>query len=199
MTTKKFHHLLMASIILLILLIGLVVYFGRNIMISSSDKVVNAKLEIIRTQKAEDTYIKNKNIYLQNEDLANKLNQLVPTDKEEVSAIESIYAFAEEANINVPAITFPGSNLDPNIKSKNKVDISQATPLKGLNNVYYVPIEVTLRPKSGENIAANDLLQLIESIESSPRNMRITAITYDSSGDDVKLNIWLFVKKANNG
>jgi hypothetical protein len=195
MTPKKAHYLLLAALIGTILLIGVVLYFGRQALAGASQKVIDAKLEIVKAEKAEETYIRNKQIYLDNEVVAGKLNVLVPNEKEQALAVESIYAYAGKAGLTVGSIEFPSSNLDPSVKSKTKIDISQATPVKGLNGVYEIPIDISIAGQGQNSIATNQLLTFIEAIESSPRNMRITSITYDATSSTVKLSVSLYVKK----
>jgi hypothetical protein len=164
-------------------------------MATYSNKVVEAKLNIIKSEKTEETYIRNKQIYLDNQETAEKLNILVPNEKEQALAVDTIYSFADTAGLTITSVVFPGSNLDPSVKAKTKIDISQATPVKDINGVYEIPIEVSIVGTGKNSISTNQLLTLIESIESSPRNMRITAITYDTASSEVKLNVSLFVKK----
>lgn len=196
MTPKRMHFVLIAGLILCVFAIGGVVYLGRKTMATYSNKVIEAKLNIIKAEKTEETYIRNKQIYLDNKETAEKLNVLVPNEKEQALAVDTIYTFANSADLTITSVVFPGSNLDPSVKAKTKIDISQATPVKDLNGVYEIPIEVSIvGPAGSRAISTNQLLSFIESIESSPRNMRITAITYDTSSGEVKLNVSLFVKK----
>lgn len=195
MTTKKLHYILVGALVFVGLAIGTFLFLGKNFMETSSENVINAKLEIVKAEKKESTYIKNKKIYLENEDTAQKLAKLVPNDKQEVPALESIYAYARDASLNVVSVVFPGSNLDPNIKSKIKVDISQAVPIEGLKKVYEIPLEVTVVSPNNSAIPTGQLINFIESVERSPRSMKITSITYDPTSNDVKLKISLFVKE----
>jgi hypothetical protein len=195
MTPKKAHYLLIALLVLTLIIIGTVLYFGRKSLTNTSQKVVDAKLNIVKATKEEETYIKNKQIYIKNEVVAEKLNVLIPTEKEQALAVETIYTFANNAGLSITSIVFPGSNLDPSVKTKTKIDISQATPVKDLKDVYEIPVEVSIKGGRQNGISTNQLLQFIESIESSPRNMRITSITYDTITSEVKFNISLYVKK----
>ena len=195
MTPKKAHYLLIALLIFTLIIIGTVLYFGRKSLTNTSQKVVDAKLNIVKATKEEETYIKNKQIYIKNEVVAEKLNVLIPTEKEQALAVETIYTFANNAGLSIASIVFPGSNLDPSVKTKTKIDISQATPVKDLKDVYEIPVEVSIKGGRQNGISTNQLLQFIESIESSPRNMRITSITYDTITSEVKFNISLYVKK----
>lgn len=195
MTPKKAHYLLIAALVLTSLATVGVLYTGRKIMTTSSQKVIEAKLNIVKAEKTEETYIKNKQIFIENQSTADKLNYLIPNEKEQALAVETIYSYANNASLTITSIVFPGSTLDPSIKQKTKVDISQATPVKDLKDVYEIPIEVSIKGSGRSDISTNQLLSLIESIESSPRNMRITAITYDKISGEVRLTISLFVKK----
>ncbi|HPR09980.1 MAG TPA: hypothetical protein PLJ04_00185 [Candidatus Saccharibacteria bacterium] len=195
MNPKKMYYLLVAALVVTLLAIGGVLYLGRGVMLAASEKVIDAKLNIIKAEKTEETYLKNKQIYLANSATAEKLNYLVPTGKEQAAAVETIYSFANNANLTITSVVFPGSSLDPTVKQKTKVDISQATPVKDLKGVYEIPIEVSISGGGKNSISTNQILNLIESIEASPRNMRITAITYDSTSGEIRLNISLFVKK----
>jgi hypothetical protein len=195
MTPKKANLLLSIMLIITIIIIGIAIYGGKRALANSSQKVVNAKLEVIKAEKKENTYLKNRQIYLDNEKLAGKINALIPNEKEQAIVVESIYSFANEAGLPINSITFPGSNLDPSAKTKTKIDISQATPVKDLQNVFEIPIEITIKGGSKNSIATDNLLRFIESIESSPRNMRITDISYDVESSEVKISLSLFVKK----
>lgn len=195
MTPKKAHYLLIGLLLLTLVVISTVFYFGRKSLTSTSQKVIDARLNIVKAEKEEETYIKNKQIYLKNEAVANKLNVLIPNEKEQALAVETIYSFASNAGLSITSVVFPGSNLDPSVKSKTKIDISQAVPVKDLKDVYEIPVEVSIKGNKQSGISTNQLLQFIESIESSPRNMRITAITYDTVSSEIRLSISLYVKK----
>ncbi len=195
MTPKKAHYLFIGLLILTLVVIGTVLYYGRKSLTTTSQKVIDAKLNIVKAEKEEETYIKNKQIYTKNETVAEKLNVLIPNEKEQALAVETIYSFAGNAGLTITSVVFPGSNLDPSVKSKTKIDISQAVPVKDLKDVYEIPVEVSIKGNKQSGISTNQLLQFIESVESSPRNMRITAITYDTVSSEIRLSISLYVKK----
>ena len=195
MTPKKAHYLFIGLLILTLVVIGTVLYYGRKSLTTTSQKVIDAKLNIVKAEKEEETYIKNKQIYTKNETVAEKLNVLIPNEKEQALAVETIYSFAGNAGLTITSVVFPGSNLDPSVKSKTKIDISQAVPVKDLKDVYENPVEVSIKGNKQSGISTNQLLQFIESVESSPRNMRITAITYDTVSSEIRLSISLYVKK----
>lgn len=196
MTAKKIYYILIASLILVVLLIGLTVYFGFSIMKKESQKIIDAKLNIAKAQKTESIYSSNKDLYMSNQALANKINDFLPSDKEQDLIVAQLNSFANQAQLTISTISFPSSTLDPNSKQKVKSDISQATPVSGLKGVYEIPIVVTVSNTSEESIKTDNLLTLLDQIESSPRNMRITSISYDSGSNEIQLNISIFVKKA---
>lgn len=196
MTPKKFNKILIFILIIVIILIFTSLYFGRIAISNSSQKIINTKLTMLQSSETESVYIKNKNLYLQNEETANKLSKLVPDSKDEVVALELLNNYASQAGLALSSITLPGSTLDPNIKSKNKIDISQALPMKDLKGVYEIPIDVNIIRKDGSNIPTSQLLNLVESIEKSARTMRINSLTFDPSNNEINLNISLFVKDS---
>lgn len=196
MTTKKAHYLIVASVITLVLLLFATLYFGISVMKKESQKIIDAKLNIAKAQKTESIYSSNKDLYLKNQDLAQKINDFIPTEKEQDLIVAQLNSFANQSQLTISTISFPNSTLDPNSKQKVKTDISQATPVKGLNGVYEIPIVVTVADTSSETVNTDNLLKLLDLIESSPRNMRITSISYDAESNEIQLNITIFVKKA---
>lgn len=196
MTTKKAHYLIVASVITLVLLLFATLYFGISVMKKESQKIIDAKLNIAKAQKTESIYSSNKDLYLKNQDLALKINDFIPTEKEQDLIVAQLNSFANQSQLTISTISFPNSTLDPNSKQKVKTDISQATPVKGLNGVYEIPIVVTVADTSSETVNTDNLLKLLDLIESSPRNMRITSISYDAESNEIQLNITIFVKKA---
>ena len=127
---------------------------------------------------------------------ATTLNDFIPTDKEQDLVVAQLNSFASQSQLTITTISFPNSTLDPNSKQKVKTDISQASPVKGLNGVYEIPIVVTVADTTSETVSTDNLLKLLDLIETSPRNMRITSISYDAESNEIQLNITLFVKKA---
>ncbi|MBP9820556.1 hypothetical protein KBC85_00240 [Candidatus Saccharibacteria bacterium] len=196
MTTKKAHYLIVASVISLVLILFAILYFGISVMKKESQKIIDAKLNIAKAQKTESIYSSNKDLYLKNQDLAQKINDFIPTEKEQDLIVAQLNSFANQSQLTISTISFPNSTLDPNSKQKVKTDISQATPVKGLNGVYEIPIVVTVADTSSETVNTDNLLKLLDLIESSPRNMRITSISYDAESNEIQLNITIFVKKA---
>ena len=196
MTTKKAHYLIVASVAILVLLLFATLYFGFSVMKKESQKIIEAKLNIAKAQKTESIYGSNKELYIKNQDLAQKINDFIPTEKEQDLVVAQLNSFANQSQLTISTISFPNSTLDPNSKQKVKTDISQATPVKGLSGVYEIPIVVTVADTNSETINTDNLLKLLDLIESSPRNMRITSISYDAESNEIQLNITLFVKKA---
>jgi len=196
MTTKKAHYLIVASVISLVLILFAILYFGISIMKKESQKIIEAKLNIAKAQKTESIYSSNKDLYLNNQDLAQKINDFIPTEKEQDLIVAQLNSFANQSQLTLSTISFPNSTLDPNSKQKVKTDISQATPVKGLNGVYEIPIVATVEDTNSETVNTDNLLKLLDLIESSPRNMRITSISYDAESNEIQLNITLFIKKA---
>ena len=196
MTTKKAHYLIVASVIMLVLILFATLYFGISVMKKQSQKIIDAKLNIAKAQKTETIYSSNKELYLNNQELAQKINDFIPTEKEQDLIVAQLNSFTNQSQLTISTISFPNSTLDPNSKQKVKTDISQATPVKGLNGVYEIPIVVTVTDTNSETVNTDNLLNLLDLIESSPRNMRITSISYDAESNEIQLNITIFVKKA---
>jgi hypothetical protein len=196
MTPRKFNNILLIAFVAVVALVILGLYFGRILVKNASQGIIDTKLEILKTTETEAIYLKNKALYLENESTANKLAKLVPNNKDEVIALELLNNYARESGLALSSITLPGSTLDPNIKSKNKIDISQATPIKDLKGVYDIPIEVIVVRTDGSNIPTGQLLQLVEAIEKSPRSMRINSLSFDPTNNEININISLFVKDA---
>lgn len=195
MTPKKTHYALLALLVVTLAAIVATFYFGRQMLVKTSQKVVDAKLHIITANKEEDTYLSNRQILQENEYIANKLSTLIPDEKEQALAVETLTTYARNAGLPVTSIVFPGSSLDPSLKTKTKLDISQATPVKDLTNVYEIPTELGIKLNGEYLISTDQLLSVVESIESSPRNMRITSITFNTKNSEIKLSISLYVKK----
>ena len=196
MTTKKAHYLIVAPVIMLVLILFATLYFGISVMKKQSQKIIDAKLNIAKAQKTETIYSSNKELYLNNQELAQKINDFIPTEKEQDLIVAQLNSFTNQSQLTISTISFPNSTLDPNSKQKVKTDISQATPVKGLNGVYEIPIVVTVTDTNSETVNTDNLLNLLDLIESSPRNMRITSISYDAESNEIQLNITIFVKKA---
>lgn len=196
MTTKRVHYLLISLLILLFIVLLATLHFGISTMKKQSQKIIDAKLNIAKAQKTESIYSSNKELYLSNQDLAQKINDFIPTDKEQDLIVAQLNSYASQSQLTISAVSFPNSTLDPSIKQKVRTDISQATPVNGLTGVYEIPIVVTVSNTNPETINTDNLLKLLDLIESSPRNMRITSISYDAKSNEIQLNITLFVKKA---
>ena len=196
MTPKKFNTILSLAFLAVVALIFLGLYYGKVLVKNASQGIIDTKLAILKTTETESIYLKNKALYLENETTANKLSKLVPNNKEEVIALELLNNYARESGLAISSITLPGSTLDPNIKSKNKIDISQATPIKDLKGVYAIPIEVNVVRTDSSNIPTSQLLQFVEAIEKSPRSMRINSLTFDPTNNEINLNLSLFVKDS---
>ena len=58
MNPKKMYYLLVAALVVTLLAIGGVLYLGRGVMLAASEKVIDAKLNIIKAEKTEETYLR---------------------------------------------------------------------------------------------------------------------------------------------
>ena len=207
MNSKKLFYLLVAVLMILPIGIGGLIYYSLGQLDKASNQVIAAKIDTSTAEQSKNAYAKNYRLYESNKVLAEKINNLLPTDKQEVTAIQSLYDNANEFELAVTSLDFPGSDLgqDDKAKKKNKtnIDITQVEPIediKELKNVYQIPLEVkviNLRvDDKGDPLAisTDQLLGFLNKIESNPRNMKVDNISYDRESEEVSLSVYTFIR-----
>lgn len=167
MTPKKgFYSLLIGSFVL-IALIAAGYYFTRQQLKSKSTDLSHLKAEldvlderIIGAQKAINQYKELSFI----DDVA---SSVLPPDKIQSNLVGELYALSAESSVSIRSLSFQSSGgqqiSDP--------DLTQTSPLEGVNGVFSLPIDIDYTSGS-----YNSMLIFLEKLESNRRKFQVSRI-----------------------
>ena len=202
MTSKKMYFILVAVLSLIILAIAGAMYYSREFITSSSDKLVEAKLKLYTLEETESTYRKNQNILNENSDIAEILKSVVPSEKDQARAVRELNIIAADNGLKVTSVIFPKSDLVITKKTTTTGSttdvktsaVSQAKAVKNLEGVLGIDVSVDISSPTNTRISTDQILNLLRQIENNLRNMRITSINFSGEGDSFNAKLTLFVK-----
>jgi hypothetical protein len=204
-SSKKVYYLLIVIFMIVISSIFAMLYFSKNFMSNSEQELIAAKLEIIKQEQIESIYRQNIKDLEEFSDTANILSQIIPTEKDQAKAVREIDAIARLNGLVINTLSFPSSDLNKKPSATTPAaegapapaaapTVSQAKPVKGLNGVLGIDINVELRSVNEQPITTDQLLGLLRQIENNRRNMRVTSINFNAGDQTVVIKLIIFIK-----
>ena len=203
MNTKKAYYLFLGVLVLMIVALGAILYFSRTFLLSNSNRLVAAKLELYKIDETESAYKKNQSLLESNVATAEALAAIVPSEKDQARAVRELTQIAGENGLTIKAVRFPGSDLvvkktTGTTSTTNTPSVSQAKPVPGLNNVLGVAVEVELNHATPNTpISTDQVLGFLNQLENNRRNIRVTSINFGSAVDEgktLKMDTLIFIK-----
>lgn len=197
-SAKKVYYLLIVGFLVLTAGIFAMLYFSKNFLSAAEDELISAKLEIIKQEEIETTYRENINNLEKYSETASVLEEVIPKEKDQARAVREIDAIAKQNGMAINTLTFPSSDLNKTTASGGtaapNTAVSQAKPVKGLNGVLGIEVNVELRSQSERPITTDQLLSMLRAIENNRRNMRVTSINFNAGDQTVDIKLTIFVK-----
>jgi hypothetical protein len=154
-------------------------------------------------EETESTYRKNQKILQENADIAEIIQGVVPSEKDQARAVRELNTIASDTGLKVISVIFPRSDLVTTKKQTSSAEsdtktnvptISQAKTIKGLNGVLGVDVSVEVSSLNGSRISTDQMLNFLRQVENNRRNMRITSINFSGDGTSINTKLTLFVK-----
>lgn len=198
-SAKKVYYLLIAGFLVLTAGIFAMLYFSKNFLSAAEDELIAAKLEIIKQEEIESTYRENINNLEKYSETAGVLEEVIPKEKDQARAVREIDAIAKQNGMAINTLTFPSSDLNKTTPAGGTAAtpttaVSQAKPVKGLNGVLGIDVNVELRSQNESPISTDQLLSMLRAIENNRRNMRVTSINFNAGDQTVDIKLTIFVK-----
>jgi hypothetical protein len=202
MNAKKFHYILIGSLVFLVLATGAVIYLANGLMQKTSDSLVAVKLDILGLDQQEKTYIQARKDIEKYSAVSDTVEKVLPEDKDQARAVRELYQIAGETSINIESIQFPSSTLGqkiaktPEAASSAQISISQAKPVEGMSGVLGIDMEVRLLSSRGSSssISYDNLNLFLQKVEKNRRSMMIKKISVSPDLKEVNLTVTIFVK-----
>lgn len=207
MSSKKAFYVMLASIFLLIILCGVLTYFGYKMIVKEGDKLEDAKLQAyVADEKKEllDQAIRDIDKY---EELESIAKTVVPQQKDQAKTVLEIVELGKRAGISITAVDFPASELGEVKKkagpatarnsAKTNHDLTQLTPVEGLDGVYEMNIGITADPEIP--VRYDQLIAYLKLLENNRRTAQVSNISITPNEDitnfvTFQLSLRIFVK-----
>lgn len=189
MTPKRMYFVLLGFISLL--LIGLIGgSYGINTLLQTkSKKLTDLKLQSQVLANQQQGLVKAKKQVAQYSDLEKIAKTIVPQDKDQAAAVREIAKLANDSGIGqLSAITFPqstlggtgaassGSSTSPAPASGSKSNLTQLTPVKGINGGVY-QLQITIQQSADNEIPYNTFITFLRKLEQNRRTAQVSSIT----------------------
>lgn len=164
------------------------IIFGNKILINQSAHLVDEKANNAILEDQETLLAKAKQNIEKYKNLEEITQTIVPRDKDQARATREIVAMAQESGFNIKTITFPSSNLGtkapqpqpsadtkPQTPQETPNPISQAKPVKDINGVY--SLELNIAPQGTVNYY--QFISFLSKLEKNRRTAQVTSIKID--------------------
>lgn len=199
---KKMYFILIAVLVLMGVAIMSMLYLSRDYMASSEKELVAAKLEIIKLNATEEVYTENINNLKKYGNMADILKQVVPSEKDQAKAVRELNQIMVENGFKINTIAFQSSQLNKKTTVVKNPDpavvaapsVSQAKPVKGLQGVMAMDVNVQITSHDESPVTTNQILGMLHQIENNRRNMRVSSINFNAGEESVSIKLKLFIK-----
>lgn len=160
------------------------IYFGNNMLVKESNKLVDLKASHQVFEDQEVGLNKAKRDIEKYNNLEDITQTIVPRDKDQARATREIVTLAAESGITIKTVTFPTSNLGNKVAAPSTQEnseaqpqqpanpISQAKPVQGINGVY--SLEVNIVPSGTVNYY--QFIGFLAKLEKNRRTAQVTRI-----------------------
>ncbi len=196
MTAKTVNRLLLIVLILVIVLTGGVLFVSNYLMRNSANKLVQAKLDNIGFDNAEQSYLQARQYLEEYAELNEVMQKVLPKSKDQAQAVSELYKIGDETGIKIASVQFPSSSLGQ--KSTNSSTVTQAKAVDGMPGVLGIDVSLSLEPASGLSISYDNMISFLQKVELNRRNMQIKQITVNADivngGVTFSAIITIFVK-----
>jgi hypothetical protein len=182
MNAKQLYFGLLAIFVLMLgALIG-VAYGANTILGSQAHKLSSQRATSESLSKQQTTLAKNKQDLVKYKDLNSIARTIVPQDKDQAEAVREIVNIAAQSGISkLSAITFPSSTLGA--KAGGTGNLTQLTPVKGINGVY--DLKITITQDSSAQVPYNQFLTFLRGLEHNRRTAQVSSITVQPNQNDL--------------
>ena len=203
MTAKKIYYATLGATTIMVLLIVVSAIMANNFLEQQKEKLAQIKVENSAVEQQQLYLVQAKNDLQKYSELAQIVKTIVPQDKDQAKTVREINAIAQSSGISLNSITFKSSNLGTkktpqksgdNTQSAPKSNLSQVSPVKGIDGVYAMEITIASR----DPVSYHQFLDFLEKLESKRRTAHVQQIGLNPSpeGDSLSFTLTLnaFVK-----
>lgn len=176
MSNKKIYYVLI-SVMIVVCGLGLAgVYYGNKLLVNSSAKLNDAKLNTKVIDEQQKLLAQAKQDIAKYSDLETIAKTVVPQEKDQARTVREILKFAEDTNVPITSVTFPASNLGEVSTGKKTSDpnLSQLQKVEGINGVYILPI--TVSNDTSKQVSYSNLINFLEKLEQNRRTSEVNSI-----------------------
>ena len=196
MTAKKVHRILLVVLMLTIAgVIGALVV-SNNFMAKNGQALIEAKLDNIEFDNAEQNYLQSEKYLEEYSDLNELMQKILPKSKDQAQAVSELYKIGDETGIKIASVQFPSSALGQ--KNTSSGTITQSKTVDGMPGVVGVEVSIQLKPASGASISYDNMISFLQKVELNRRSMQVKQITVNADvvngGVTFDMIIMMFVK-----
>jgi hypothetical protein len=192
MTSKRFHIIMLASLVLL--LVGLLggTYGINSLLVSRAGKLTALKAKSLALAQEQVSLNQAKKDIQKYSGLDNTARSVVPQDKDQAEAVREIVNIAAANSVSLASITFPASSLGSgpvgvgaatpsstvpagSAATSKAGALSQLTVVKNIPGVYQLPI--TVDGDSNQPVQYNKFITFLSDLEHNRRTAQVAGIT----------------------
>lgn len=170
MTPKKFFYVLLGLLAIIIVVFGLGFKFGLAKIDEEKEDIATVKAQISAVDEKLAITIATQTKLEQLDFIDAIANEVLPQEKFQPELVSQIYKLADQNDITIVSMTFSNQNITESGGAVVIPKVTQATPLKDAPGVYTLPVVLNA------NGSYDDLLNLLEDIETNRRKMQVQSI-----------------------
>lgn len=200
MSSKKFFFVLTALFVLLSGLLIAGVVGGNMLLEKKSEELKTLKAENEAVELQQTALIQAKQDIERYAEIESIAKSVVPQDKDQAKTVREIVAIAAENGIPIKSVSFQNSTLgdkpaatsapaataggSAGSATATPKAISQLEPVKGIQGVYTLEIQVS----SAGEVSYQNFLSFLEGLEKNRRTAHVTGISLEPSDSGQQLN-----------
>lgn len=170
MTSKKFFYVLLGVLVVIVLVFGFGFRLGLNRINEEKSDIADVKARVAAIDEKLALTIATQTRLEQLSFVDTIAKEVLPQEKFQPELVSQLFNLAEENEINITSLTFTNQNITEKSGTLILPTVTQAVQLKDAPGVYTVPVTIN------SNGTYNDLINLLEDIETNRRKLQVQSI-----------------------
>lgn len=185
MSSQRFYLLMIGITVALGISVIGVAFLGDHLLQQQSKKLTSLKLDSKVLDEQQTSLSRAKKDIQKYSELEREAKIIVPQDKDQAEAVREIVKIAKDNGVTLATIGFPTSTLgqstivapgssSSSTKPSTKVSISQVQPVKGINGLFVLPINI--QQDSASPILYSNFINFLKDLEQNRRTAQVSSI-----------------------
>jgi hypothetical protein len=181
MKAKQLYYVLLACCCIAgIALVGMA-YAANNVLAGQASKLSTLRAQSGSLSAQQSSLLQDKSDITRYSELNTVAESIVPQDKDQAEAVRQIVDIASANGIQISSITFPSSTLGETATGLPTPNLTQLTPVAGINGV--LNLQITITQNASSAVPYTSFLSFLSGLEQNRRTAEVTSISVTPSSN----------------